>query len=86
MIVTGMEQRCRLMAMRVGGVTTSFWLDPFVAVGTVFPDPASMQAKYFRPVYGFALRAVGRPQIVGSADFGYGQEGLKIFLDINYAY
>lgn len=29
---------------------------------------------------------VGRPQVAGSADFGYGQEGLKVFLDINYTF
>lgn len=80
------EQRCRLHAMRISGVMTSFWLDPFLGVGTVFPELDLMQAKYFHPVVGAALRVVGRPQIVGSADFGYGQEGLKVFLDIDYSF
>lgn len=84
--VAGLEERCRVYARKISGITASFWVDPFVEAGTVFRSPELMQSKYVHPDAGVALRAVGRPQVVGSADFAYGQEGLKIFLDINYSF
>ena len=33
-----------------------------------------------------ALRAVAKPQVVGSIDFGIGREGLAAFMDINYSF
>jgi hypothetical protein len=86
LVVSGLEERCRVYARKISGITASFWVDPFVEVGTVFRSPELMQSKYLHPDAGIALRAVGRPQVVGSADFAYGQEGLKIFLDINYSF
>lgn len=84
--VAAIEQRFRVLRLNVRKIPTSIWIDPFFVSGEVFPDPARFQSRYIRPGYGFAVRAVGRPQVVGSADFGFGQEGLKVFLDINYAF
>jgi hypothetical protein len=84
--LAAVEERCRVYARTISGITASFWVDPFVEVGTVFHSPELMQAKYLHPDAGIALRAVGRSQVVGSADFAYGQEGLKVFLDINYSF
>ncbi len=86
MTVFGGEQRIRLYATKVGKTSASFWLDPFFAFGTVATQPELFQMKYLRPVVGAALRVVCRPSIVGSADFGMGQEGLKVFLDVNYTF
>lgn len=85
-IVFGGEQRIRLYSTGVSGTNASFWLDPFFALGAVAPSPDAFQRKYLRPVVGTALRVVSRPNVVGSADFGVGQEGLKVFLDINYTF
>lgn len=80
------EQRMTLMSVPLAGVTTDFELAPFAGVGTVFDTPGKASKRYARPVFGAAIRAVARPQVVGTMDFGYGQEGLKIFIDINYAF
>lgn len=86
MAVAALEERCRVYARKISGITASFWVDPFVEAGTVFHRPEDARSKYVHPDAGVALRAVGRPQVVGSADFAYGQEGMKVFLDINYSF
>ena len=81
-----LEERIALWKVRMGGVTTVFELSPFAGVGTVFANPHQAAARYSRPVFGAAVRAIARPQVVGSVDFGFGQEGLNIFMDINYPF
>jgi len=67
-------------------VTTEFQLAPFVGAGTVFDSPEKMHRRFVRPVVGAAVRAVAKPQVVGSIDFAVGQEGLSVFMDINYSF
>ncbi|OGR70454.1 MAG: hypothetical protein A2X40_09190 [Elusimicrobia bacterium GWC2_65_9] len=81
-----MEQRFNLFESRMAGVTTQFQLAPFVGAGTAFDNPGRAAAKYVRPVVGAAMRAVAKPQVVGSVDFGVGREGLAVFMDINYSF
>lgn len=80
------EFRLRLATGRVGEQRVSFWLDPFCGAGVVAPAFGRARMATVRPFYGAALRAVVRPQVAASVDFGVGQEGLKVFLDLNYAF
>jgi hypothetical protein len=80
------EQRFTVLDEKMAGVTTEFQIAPFAGVGTVFDSPESAQAAYLRPVVGTAFRAVAKPQVVGSVDVGYGQEGAAVFMDINYSF
>lgn len=80
------EQRFNIFEEKMAGVTTQFQLAPFAGVGMVYDRPAVAQAKYARPVFGIGTRAVAKPQVVGSIDFGVGQEGLSVFMDINYSF
>lgn len=80
------EQRFNVFEEKLAGVTTQFQLAPFAGMGVVYDRPALAQAKYVRPVFGIATRAVAKPQVVGSIDFGVGQEGLSVFMDINYSF
>ena len=86
MIVVGAEERCRVYSAKFGGIPASFWIDPFVGLGTVAAEPDLIQDKYMRPAAGVAFRVVSRPQIVESLDLGYGQEGLTTFFDFNYSF
>lgn len=86
MLAFNLEQRLSLWQAKMAGVTTDFELAPFAGLGTVFDNPQRLAGKYVRPVYGTAIRAVARPQVVGSIDFGVGQEGLAVFMDINYSF
>ena len=86
MVSTTLEQRLTLAQVKTAGVTTELEVAPFVGVGTVFSSPKRAARRYARPVFGGSVRAVARPQVVGSLDFGVGQEGVAIFMDINYSF
>lgn len=86
LVAFGAEQRCHVTTLRGRRMNTSIWLDPFAGYGAVFPELDRVELKFVRPVYGVALRFVARPQIVGSAELGIGQEGAKVFLDVNYSF
>jgi len=80
------EQRITVIKTEMAGVTTEFEVSPFAGVGEVFDSPKRLADRYARPVVGAAVRAVARPQVVGSIDVGVGQEGAKVFMDINYSF
>ncbi len=80
------EQRFKVYQARTAGVTTEIQLAPFIGVGEAFDTPNSAAAKYARPVFGAAVRAVARPQVVGSVDVGIGRDGVSVFTDINYSF
>ena len=86
MIVVGAEERCRVYSTKISGLPASFWIDPFVGLGTVASEPDRFRNKYMRPAAGVGLRVVSRPQMVESLDLAYGQEGLTTFFDFNYAF
>ena len=86
LIVANAEKRITMFKIPTAGVMTEYELAPFAGLGTVFSSPGHMAGRYARPVFGAAVRAIARPQVVGSIDFGIGQEGLKIFMDINYSF
>lgn len=80
------EQRFKVFEAKTAGVTTELQLAPFVGAGTAFSGPGAASSKRLRPVVGGAVRAVAKPQVVGSVDFGVGREGLSVFMDINYSF
>ena len=80
------EDRIKMYEAKTAGVTTEIQVAPFVGLGEVFDNPQVAAARYARPVVGTAIRAVARPQVVGSVDFGVGREGLSVFTDINYSF
>ncbi len=86
MLVGNVEQRFTFYKAKMANVSTEFELAPFAGLGAVFDSPKRMAGRYARPVVGTAVRAVARPQVVGSIDFGVGQEGLAVFMDINYSF
>lgn len=84
--VVNFEQRLKMYEVKMAGVSTELELAPFAGAGLVFDSPGGGQARNVRPVFGGAVRAVCRPQVVGSVDVGYGREGLAVFMDINYSF
>jgi hypothetical protein len=86
MAAVNIEQRFKILEKKTAGVTTEIQLAPFIGMGEVFDNPNRAAARYARPVVGAAIRAVAKPQVVGSVDFGVGREGLAVFMDINYSF
>jgi outer membrane protein assembly factor BamA len=86
MAAFNIEERYTFYQEKLADVQTEFEISPFAGAGTVFESPTAAQFKYLHPVFGAAVRAVARPQVVGSVDVAFGQEGLKVFTDINYSF
>lgn len=86
MATANVEQRITVASVKMAGTSTEFETGPFLGVGSVFDNPGAMAWKYQRPVVGAMVRAVARPQVVGSVDVGVGQEGVAVFMDINYSF
>lgn len=86
MATVNVEQRFKVYEAKTAGVTTELQLAPFIGMGEVFDNPNRAAARYARPVVGAAVRAVAKPQVVGSIDFGVGRDGLAVFMDINYSF
>lgn len=86
MAALNIEQRFKVFEAKTAGVTTELQLAPFIGVGEVFDNPGRASSRYARTVVGAAIRAVAKPQVVGSVDFGVGREGLAVFMDINYSF
>lgn len=61
------EERITAYSVAVAGVTTELEVAPFAGIGAVFSSPGRAAARYARPVFGAAVRAVARPQVVGSS-------------------
>lgn len=86
LLSASLEERFLVYQLHVEDESGELELGPFVEAGTVFARPSAMQARYVRPSFGFAVRAVARPQVVVSIDVGAGQEGAATFMDINYSF
>ncbi|MDE2293408.1 MAG: BamA/TamA family outer membrane protein, partial [Elusimicrobia bacterium] len=86
LLTASYEERITLYKIPLAGVTTEFEVDPYFELGSVDSSPHRFASRYARPVVGAAVRAIARPQVVGSIDMGYGQEGAAVFMDINYSY
>ena len=86
LLAANVEERITMAKTKMANVSTEFELAPFAGMGTVFHEPERMASRYARPVVGSAFRAIARPQVVGSVDIGVGQEGVAVFMDINYSF
>jgi hypothetical protein len=86
MLTATIEERFTVFEVETAGVMTELQLAPFIGIGSVFNVPGKVHRKHMRPVVGGAVRAVARPQVVGSIDVGVGQEGPAVFMDINYSF
>lgn len=86
MFTAALEERIRVFQIETAGVMTEIEVAPFVGMGSVFKSAGKVHRRFIRPVVGGAIRAIARPQVVGSIDFGIGQEGPAIFMDINYSF
>ncbi len=86
MAAVNAEERFTVYKKEMAGVQIEAQVAPFAGLGTVYNSPEDAQSKYLRPVVGTAFRAIAPPQVVGSIDLGFGQEGAAIFMDVNYSF
>jgi hypothetical protein len=79
------EQRFRVLRARIFGVTTDWRIDPFVAVGQVFPTVTSMFS-HPRVTAGIGLRTWVHPNVLGRVDVAYGGEGIEAYVVLGYPF
>jgi hypothetical protein len=79
------EQRFRILRTHMFGVTTDWRIDPFLAVGQVYPDFGDMFG-HPRLTGGVGLRAWVQPNILGRVDVAYTSEGLQAYVVLGYPY
>lgn len=80
-----LEQRIRLFATRIYGVTTDWRIDPFVAVGQVYHGAGEM-FRHARVSGGLGFRAYVRPNVLGRVDTAVGGEGIKTYVELGYPF
>jgi hypothetical protein len=66
-------------------VNADWRMDPFIAVGQVYPNFASI-ASNVRGVFGLGLRAFVRPNVLGRVDLAYGTDGFTAYVILGYPY
>jgi hypothetical protein len=84
-IQINLEERIRVIRMRMFNVDFDIEVAPFLGLGQVFEDEKDAFAE-LQPIGGVGFRAVVKPQVVGKIDIGYGREGEQIFVSLNYPF
>jgi hypothetical protein len=80
-----MEQRIRLFTTTWFGVRADWRVDPFVAVGQVYPRFAEILSRP-RFVGGVGLRAFVHPNVLGRVDVAYSSDGFTAYVLMGYPY
>jgi hypothetical protein len=79
------EERVRVLELRILGVTADVRVDPFVAVGQVF---GGFHQAFASPhvTTGLGFRAFVHPNVLGRVDVATGGEGLDVYVELGYPY
>lgn len=80
------EQRFTVVKAPVMKFITELEITPFLDVASVANSLSKISTSNFKYGPGIALRIVLRPQIVGTADFAFGSEGLNTIVKVNYPF
>lgn len=59
---------------------------PFLDIGTVFDKPSNFSRKKLRYAPGISARLVIRPQLVGTVEFAFGNEGANAIVRVGYPF
>jgi hypothetical protein len=79
------EERVRIVQLKLFGVVSDFRIDPFLAVGQVF---GGLDQAFSSPhvTYGLGFRAFVHPNVLGRIDIATAGEGLDIYVELGYPY
>jgi hypothetical protein len=79
------EQRFRLFTTDWFHVHADWRVDPFFAIGQVYPKLGSI-VSHVRPVGGVGLRAFVHPNVLGRVDVAYSSDGFTAYVILGYPY
>ena len=85
-ILLDLEERILIKRWTILNAKFNFSLDPFFSVGQVFDNWGQVQFHNLQPVGGIGFRAKVPPSVVGRVDFGFGTEGMAIYMTLRYPF
>ncbi|MFH1620371.1 MAG: BamA/TamA family outer membrane protein [bacterium] len=85
-MVINIEERIRLSRSPLLKFFSELELSPFLDMGTVFENPSAMRLDKFKLGPGVSFRIVIRPQVVGTADLAFGNEGTNAIIKVGYPF
>lgn len=85
-LLLNLEERIRVFRWKLFNVLADWEVAPFLDCGGVMRSPGSVRRGDFKINPGIGLRAVVRPNIVGRADIGFGDEGVAVFVGLGYPF
>jgi outer membrane protein assembly factor BamA len=81
-----LEERIRFYRLNAFNVNVDFEVTPFYEAGTVAGRLSDFKSEKLHHVAGVGFRSVVRPSVVGVVDIGFGDEGLALFVGIDYPF
>jgi hypothetical protein len=80
-----LEERVRIVELKLFGVTADVRVDPFVGAGQVF---GGFNQAFASPHFttGIGFRAFVHPNVLGRVDIATGGEGLDVYVELGYPY
>lgn len=85
-LIFSLEERIRLLRLKLFNVNADWEVSPFLDTGTVSPSPERLALKDFLVCPGFGMRGVVRPNFVGHIDVGVSREGPAVFMGLDYPF
>ncbi len=85
-VVFNVEQRFTVSRLPVLNFFSEFEISPFLDMGQVFRNVSDIKSTNIQIGYGAGIRIVLRPQVVATADFAIGREGLNTIIRVGYPF
>jgi hemolysin activation/secretion protein len=79
------EERIRVLRLRIFGVLADWEVAPFVDIGRVFSG-FNQLLTHVQVNPGFGVRALVKPNVVGRFDAGFGPEGMTLFVGLGFPF
>ena len=80
------EYRKRVATVHAFSTDIGIELTPFIDLGQVFNHMETNPVGQLHKVYGFGVRGLALPFVVGYVDVGFGREGPAVFTGLNYPF
>ncbi len=81
-----LEERIRFYTLKAFNVNIDFEVAPFYEAGTVYREQDKFRPADLHHVWGVGFRSIVRPNVVGDIEVGYSEQGVALFVGIDYPF
>lgn len=85
-LLVNFEERIPVLEKRIFDHPISLEVAPFVDIGRVYDAFGTKSFTNLQVNPGVGLRMLGRPNVVGRLDIGYGRDGANVFVGLDYPF